>query len=95
MISLTVASTETTYLIALSELAHCPYSVMLPFSSTAFVTILWFAIALVAQTVQKLPAIQEIQVRPLGREDPLEKEMATHSSIPAWEIPQTEKPGRL
>ena len=39
--------------------------------------------------------MQEPRVRPLGREDPLEKEMATHSSIPAWEIPWTEEPGGL
>ena len=39
------------------------------------------------------PAIQETWVRSLGREDPLEKEMATHSSILAWEIPWAEKPG--
>ena len=38
---------------------------------------------------------QEIQVQSLGREDPLEKEMATHSSILAWEIPWTEEPGSL
>ena len=38
---------------------------------------------------------QEMQVQLLGREDPLEEEMATHSSILAWEIPRTEKPGRL
>ena len=38
---------------------------------------------------------QEMQVQVLGREDPLEEEMATHSSILAWEIPRTEKPGRL
>ena len=37
--------------------------------------------------------MEEVQVRPLGREDPLEKEMATHSSILAWEIPWTEEPG--
>ena len=41
------------------------------------------------------PAMQEIQVRSLGQDDPLEKEMATHSSILAWEIPSTEEPGRL
>ena len=40
-----------------------------------------------AQTVKRLPAMQETQVRSLGHEDPLEKEMATHSSIPAWRIP--------
>ena len=51
--------------------------------------------SLVAQTVKNLPAVQEIQVRSLGWEDPLEKEMATHSNILAWRIPQTEKPGRL
>jgi hypothetical protein len=51
--------------------------------------------SLVAQTVKNLPAMQETWVQPLGREDPLEKEMATHSSILAWSIPWTEKPGRL
>ena len=48
-----------------------------------------------AQTVKDLPAVQETQIRSLGQEDPLEKEIATHSIIPAWEIPWTEKPGRL
>ena len=46
-----------------------------------------------AQTVKCLPAMQETQVRSLGGEDPLEKEMATHSSILAWRIPGTEEPG--
>ena len=45
--------------------------------------------------VKTLPAMQETQVRSLGREDPLEGEMATHSSILAWEIPRTEELGRL
>ena len=45
--------------------------------------------------VKNLPATQEMQVRPLGLEDPLKKEMATHSSILAWEISQTGEPGRL
>ena len=45
--------------------------------------------------VKRLPAIQETQVLSLGWEDLLEKEMATHSSIPAWRIPGTEEPGRL
>jgi len=49
----------------------------------------------VAQTVKNLPAMQETQVWSLSREDPLEKEMATHSSIFAWEILWTEEPGRL
>ena len=50
---------------------------------------------LVAQRVERLPAIQETWVPSLGQEDPLEKEMATHSSTLAWKIPWTEKPGRL
>ena len=49
----------------------------------------------VAQVVKNLLAMQEIWVRSLGQEDPLEKEMATHSSILAWEIPWTEEPGGL
>ena len=51
--------------------------------------------SLVAQTVKNLPAMQEIWLQSLGREDPLEEEMATHSSILAWEIPWTEEPGRV
>ena len=47
------------------------------------------------QTVKRLPAMQETRVQSLGREDPLEKEMATHSSTLAWKIPWTEEPGRL
>ena len=49
----------------------------------------------VAQMVKRLPAMQETQVRSLGWEDPLEKEMATHASTLAWKIPWTEEPGRL
>ena len=49
----------------------------------------------VAQGVKRLPAMQETWVRSLGQEDPLEKEMATHSSTLAWKIPWTEKPARL
>ena len=47
------------------------------------------------QIVKNLPAMQEIRVRSLGREDLLEKGMATHSSILAWRIPWTEEPGGL
>ena len=50
--------------------------------------------SLVAQLVKNLPAMQETQVQSLGQEDPLEKGMATHSSILAWRIPCTE-PGGL
>ena len=51
--------------------------------------------SLIAQLVKNLPATQETQVRFLGRQDPLEKGMATHSSILAWRIPWTEEPGGL
>ena len=51
--------------------------------------------SLVAQMVKRLSAVQETLVQSLGWEDPLEKEMATHSSTPAWKIPWTEEPGRL
>ena len=50
---------------------------------------------LVAQTVKNLPAMQETWVPSLSQEDPLEKRMATHSSILAWEISWTEEPGGL
>ena len=51
--------------------------------------------SLVAQLVKNPPAMQDMWVQSLGQEDPLEKEMATHSSILAWEIPSTEEPGGL
>ena len=50
---------------------------------------------LVVQMVKNLPTMQKTQVRSLDQEDPLEKEMATHSSILAWRIPWTEEPGGL
>ena len=51
--------------------------------------------SLAAQLVKNPPAVQETWVRSLGWEDPLEEEMATHASIPAWRIPWTEEPGGL
>ena len=48
---------------------------------------------LIAQSVKNMPAVPETQVRSLGWEDPLEKEVATHSSILAWKISWTEEPG--
>ena len=48
-----------------------------------------------AQTVMRLPAMQETQVQSLGWEDPLEEEMAAHSGILAWKVPWTKEPGRL
>ena len=60
-----------------------------------FMVIKKFLSSLVAQMVKRLPAIWETQVWSLSWEDPLEKEMATHSSTLAWKIPWTEDPGRL
>ena len=54
-----------------------------------------FGASLVAQSVKNMPAMQETWVRFLGREDPLEKEMTTHSCTLAWRSPWTEEPGRL
>ena len=51
--------------------------------------------SLIAQSVKNLPAVQETRVQFLGQEDPLEKEMVTHSSVLAWRIPWTEQPGGL
>ena len=51
--------------------------------------------SLVARLVKNLPTVQETRVQSLGWEDPLEKEMATHSSILAWKISWTEEPGGL
>ena len=68
-------------------------SLQLVFSAIQF---LWgIRASLVAQTVKNLPAIQKTRVQSLGGEDPLEKEMATHLSILAGEIPWTEEPDRL
>ena len=50
--------------------------------------------SLVAQTVKCLPIMQETRVQPLGQEDSLEKEVATHCSTLAWKIPWTEEPGQ-
>ena len=54
-----------------------------------------FRASLVAQKGKRLPTMRETWVRFLGRADPLEEEIATHSSTLAWKIPWTEKPGRL
>ena len=51
--------------------------------------------SLVAQTVKRLSTMQETRLQSLGREDPLDKEMATHSSILPWRVPWTEEPGGL
>ena len=54
-----------------------------------------YVASLVAQSVKNLPALPETQVQSLGQEDPLEKGMVTHSSIPAWRIQWTEEPGQV
>ena len=54
-----------------------------------------FSIQNLKEIAQNVPGMQETWVQSLGQEDPLEKEMATHSSILAWRIPQMEEPGRL
>ena len=78
------------------------WSVLAPNSVTTNLLIFWvlkslyYSLAsLVAQMVNHLSAMQKTQVRSLGRKDPLEKEMAVHSSAFAWKIPWTEEPGRL
>ena len=57
--------------------------------------LVWPRTSLVAQTVKHLPAMRDTRVRSLGQEDPLEKEVATHSSTLAWKIPRIEEPGGL
>ena len=65
----------------------------MPSPITAIYIYVWASF--VAQLVKNLPAVQETWVRSLGWEDPLEKEMGTHSSILAWKISWTQKPGVL
>ena len=65
-------------------------------SSIVFIGhLLFLRVSLLAKMVKNLPAKRQTQVRSLGREDPLEKDMAPHSSTHAWRIPRTEEPGRL
>ena len=79
------------------------HSVSLPFHSFFFIPTfltgehqrLMKTVSLIAQAIKNLPDVQETRVLSLGREDFLEKEMATHSNILAWKIPWTEKPGGL
>ena len=58
-------------------------------------TVIGALLMLAAQKVKTLPIMREIRIQSLGQEDPLEKAMAIHSSILAWEIPWTEEPGEL
>ena len=60
-----------------------------------FFLFVWLFLIPMAQIIKNLPAMQETWIQYLGQEDPLESEMATHSSILAWRSPRTEEPGRL
>ena len=76
--------------------SYCKKCCSEPFGTCVFFNYGFLRIhACMAQRVKHLPAMQETWVRSLCQEDPLEKEMATHSSTLAWKIPWTKKPGRL
>ena len=77
------------------SLSLCLSVPLLSLSLSLSVYMYYIWASLVSQTVKHLSAMLETQVQSLGREDPLEKEMATHSIILAWKIPQTGEPGRL
>ena len=77
-----------------------PYTIASPLSTSPtrvkdLLHLMHLWASLVVQMAKHLPAMQETQVQSLGWEDPLEKGMASHSSILAWRIPRTEKPGGL
>ena len=72
-----------------------PSAALLPISEDLPICMFNVGMSLVAQTVKRLPPMQSTQVQSLGREDLLEKEMATHLSILTWKIPWMEEPGRL
>ena len=76
----------------LSSISLLPYSKHFQYFKVLLLT---YQTSLVAQAVKRLPTVWETQVRSLGREDPLGKEMATHSSILAWRTPWMEEHGRL
>ena len=78
-----------------STLIHYVDNLLLCSTSKDRNRFIYYRASLVAQTVKRLPTMQETQVRSLGWGDPLEKEMAIHSSILAWKIPWTEDPVRL
>ena len=65
------------------------------FSRVQLFTTLWTIASVVALAIKRQPAMWETRVQSLGREDPLEKEMATHSSTLDWKMPWTEEPGGL
>ena len=77
-----------------ADLKKCFYQILLLLRYTQWFPII-ILISLVAQRLKRLPTMWETWLQSLGREDPLEKEMATHSSTLAWKIPWTEECGRL
>ena len=77
------------------EIIECPHRSLPTTSPSGLLLSLQIWPSLVAQMVKHLPTMRETRVQSLGREDLLEKEMATHSSILAWKIPRVEKPSRL
>jgi len=80
----------------ISSQGHIPlYSTIFFFLRVIHTPVPFLCYALIAQSVKNLTAMQKTRVPFLGQEDPLEKEMATHSSILAWRIPWTKEPGRL
>ena len=87
---------QTSQKVSLFSHRRCPSGVSDEWLSVCMIEVYCCYLAsLVAQTVKHLPAMWETRVRSLGQEDPLEKEMATHSSTLACKIPWTEEPGRL
>ena len=91
--SLDLSRSVHSLIIIFSCIYHCKDVLRRYFFSVVFRYIL--TASLVTQTVKNLPAMQETRVQSLDQEDPLEKGMATHSSIPTWKIPWTEEPGGL
>ena len=94
----------STWVSLYAHICSCMLCVTSRYHSIPFLSLSWKAYlkksksytnSLVTQRLKHLPARRETRVQSLGREDPLEKEMATHFSILAWKIPWTEEPGRL
>ena len=96
LLSKVISLLTTKYVIRIYSVHYMTTWAYFCYASHVFVILLVsMAASLVAQMVKNLPEMQEIQVWSLCWEDPLEKEMATHSSIFAWRIPWTEEPSRL
>ena len=86
---------KTRHLNEFSAYVWADASIWAPWNYAFNMHLSYLVASLVAQTVKHLPAMQETRIRSLVWEDPLEKEMATHSSTLVWKIPWTEEPCRL